>query len=145
MRRRSLRSQLEQSGVLPSHLFMRRYVDNRLLVCSQDVACLGSLLGVLHLGFYGGSPLSLKKLMTMAFWASHCPQGIGQSRTSSQCHRGKSGTCRAQDPCRFDCQDFIPGPHSFKSTHGHLLIATDKSNPSNTCTWTEDLRFSWKT
>ena len=139
--RRSLESQLEQSAVLLSNLFMRRYMDNRLLVCSQDLACLRSLQEFLHLGFTE-PPLSLKKLMTMAFWASHCPQRIGQLRKSSQRRRGKSDTCRAQDPGGFDCQDSTPGLHLFRSTRGHHLIATDKSNSSNTCTLTEDLRFS---
>ena len=139
-RRKSLRSQLEQSAVLPSHLFMRRYVDNRLLVCSQHAACLGSLQEFLHLGFYGAS-IELEEIDDHGVLGFTLSTEIGQLRTNSQCRGGKSDTCRAQDPRGFDCQDSTPGLHVFRSMPGRRLIVTDKPNSSNICTLTEDLRL----
>ena len=53
--KQSLQAQLMQQGLQMHHLFMRRYVDNRLVLCDSQVSSGDAMREFLHTGFYGSS------------------------------------------------------------------------------------------
>ena len=52
---RSFQLQIAQQGILPNHIFICRYVDNRLMLCDASCSQLGTVREFLHSGFYGSS------------------------------------------------------------------------------------------
>ena len=55
MWKQSLHSQLKDHGLQMSHLFLCRYVDNRLVLCDQSASAVRAMQEFLHSGFYGAS------------------------------------------------------------------------------------------
>ena len=53
--KQSLQAPLMQRGLQMHHLFMRRYVDNRLVLCDSQVSSGDAMREFLHTGFYGSS------------------------------------------------------------------------------------------
>ena len=64
--KQSLQAQLLQQGLQMHHLFMCRYVDNRLVLCDSQESGGDAMREFLHIGFYGSS-IELEEVMGHSF------------------------------------------------------------------------------
>eukprot|EP00439_Symbiodinium_sp_Y106_P071233 s3851_g12.t1 len=89
--KQSLQAQLMPQGLRMHHLFMCRYVGNRLVLCDSQVSGGNAMREFLHSGFYGSS-IELEEVTDHSFFGAH-------TRTIQARHmvRGASA-CRPQWP-----------------------------------------------